>query len=120
MTTIKTKRVYDPLLPQDGLLVLVDRLWPRGISRERMHGAVWAKDVAPSNRLRGWFHQDMAGRWNEFSKKYEKELETNNAVPGLLKEIGKYDTATLLFAERDTVHTHTNVLKAVVEMQLHD
>ena len=119
MTTIKTKRVYEPISPQDGLLVLVDRLWPRGISRERMHGVIWAKDIAPSKRLREWFHEDIAERWNEFGKKYEKELENNGAVRNLLTEIEKHDTVTLLFAGRDTVHTHAVILQAFLERELH-
>lgn len=119
MTTIKTKRVYEPLLPQDGLLILADRLWPRGISKERMHGVVWAKEVAPSAGLRKWFHEDEADRWDEFEKRYEQELEANGSVPKLVNEIMKYDTATLLFAGRDTVRTHTKVLKAFLEKQLH-
>lgn len=118
MTTINTKRVYEPLLPEDGLLILADRLWPRGISKERMHGVIWAKNVAPSARLRKWFHEDEDNRWDEFEKRYGKELSVNGSVPELVNEIKKYDTATLLFAGRDTDHTHTKVLKAFLERRL--
>lgn len=118
MTTIKIKRVYEPFTPEDGFLILADRLWPRGISKERMHGVLWAKDVAPSAELRRWFHENVTKRWAEFSKRYEKELESNGSVPQLVSEIKKYDTTTLLFAGRDTAHTHTKILKTFLEQQL--
>lgn len=118
MTTIKTKRVYEPAAPEDGFRMLADRLWPRGISKERLHGVLWAKDIAPSAQLREWFHADESGRWEEFECKYEKELETNVAVGPIVEEIKKYDTATILFAGKDTVHTHTKVLRSFLEKQL--
>lgn len=118
MTTIKTKRVYEPLDPEDGLLILADRLWPRGVSKERLHEVLWAKEITPSTALRKWYHTDETSRWNEFGKRYEKELEANPAIPALVKEISRHPTATLLFAGKDTVHTHTKILDKFLQRQL--
>src|SRR6266699_929072 len=71
----RTKRVYDDASPQDGLRILVDRLWPRGISKERARLDAWAKDAAPSAQLRQWFHAAPMGRREEFAARYSAELE---------------------------------------------
>ena len=80
------KRIYDAPAPDDGYRVLVDRLWPRGVSKERADIDEWLKDVAPSTELRRWFHQspsDEAEVFDEFRRRYESELDTNSAVDAL-------------------------------------
>lgn len=116
--SIKIKRVYDTPAPEDGLRILADRLWPRGISRERLHGVIWARDTAPSNELRRWFHEDREHRWDEFRRRYEKELAGNPGVDTLADQIGRYDAATLLIAGKDLKHTHALLLKSALEKRL--
>ena len=74
MTRIAIKRVYEPATDTDGLRVLVDKLWPRGIRKEALHYDLWAKEIAPSAPLRRWFHADPQGRWEEFRRRYLHEL----------------------------------------------
>ncbi|MBP0580948.1 DUF488 family protein [Labrys sp. LIt4] len=111
--TIGLKRAYDPPGSTDGLRVLVDRLWPRGLSRQEAHIDVWAKDVAPSPALRQWFGHDPA-KWQEFQARYESELARNEeAVVALRRLIGD-KAATLIYAARDVEHTHAIVTKRVL------
>ena len=89
MTRIRIKRVYEPESPDDGYRVLVDRLWPRGIRKDALHYDSWEKEVAPSAALRTWYHQDPAGRWDEFRKRYLSDLEhsgTAAAFAGKIRE----------------------------------
>jgi uncharacterized protein YeaO (DUF488 family) len=72
--SVRTKRIYDDLDPEDGTRVLVDRLWPRGVSKEEAHLDDWMKDIAPSDELREWFDHEPV-RWNEFRKRYRSELD---------------------------------------------
>lgn len=108
---IKLKRIYEPLGDDDGYRILIDRLWPRGISKANAHINLWMKDVAPSADLRKWYGHDPA-KWNEFEKRYEKELEVKK---NLLREIKNLEEAhgavTLLFAARDAVHCNAAVLR---------
>lgn len=80
MTRIAIKRVYEPATDTDGLRVLVDKLWPRGIRKEALHYDLWAKEIAPSAPLRRWFHADPQGRWEEFRRRYLHELAASPAV----------------------------------------
>lgn len=82
MTRIAIKRVYEPATDTDGLRVLVDKLWPRGIRKEALHYDLWAKEIAPSAPLRRWFHADPQGRWEEFRRRYLHELAASPAVRG--------------------------------------
>jgi len=111
---IGLKRAYDPPASSDGLRILVDRLWPRGLSKPEAHIDIWAKDVAPSPALRQWFGHDPA-KWQEFQARYESELAHNNeAVVALRRLIGD-KVATLIYAARDAEHTHALVIRGILE-----
>ncbi len=111
---IRVKRVYEKPSPADGLRVLVDRLWPRGLSKQRAAVALWLKDVAPSPELRKWFGHDPA-RWKEFQSRYRQELRGKQQAVALLKEKSRGQTVTLLYGARDEEHNGALVLKAVLE-----
>lgn len=112
--SIGLKRAYDPPQPEDGLRILVDRLWPRGLTKNEARIDIWAKDVAPSPGLRQWFDHDPA-KWVQFQARYERELAANaEAVTALRREIGTRH-ATLIYAARDVEHTHALVTKRVLE-----
>jgi uncharacterized protein YeaO (DUF488 family) len=108
MQNIVTKRVYEPAAEADGLRVLVDRLWPRGLRKEAATLDAWNKDIAPSTELRKWFDH-KADRFDTFALRYEAELATNPAVGDLLKTAGK-GRLTLLYAAHDPVINHATVL----------
>ncbi len=111
---IRTKRVYDPPSPDDGTRVLVDRIWPRGVSKEKANVDEWAKEVAPSNELRKWFGHDP-DKWKEFERRYFAELKKN---PDVRKEVlppGHKATVTLVFGARDTEHNNAVALKSYLE-----
>ena len=111
---VQVKRVYEPAEPGDGFRVLVDRLWPRGLSKEVAKVDLWAKELAPSTELRRWFHSD-AGSWGEFKKRYRRELSANREVAiDLRKQLGRKKT-TFLFAVKDSEHNHAVLLKAFLE-----
>lgn len=118
MPTIKLKRVYSPYDENDGFRVLVDRLWPRGIKKENLKMDLWEKDIAPSNALREWFHQDTATQWNEFSVRYNKELENSPAFNAFVDKIKSHDTVTLLYAAHDEQQNNAIILKEVLENKL--
>lgn len=108
---IATKRVYAPAAKSDGLRILVDRLWPRGIAKSRID--LWLKDVAPSTGLRLWFGHEP-GKWSEFEARYREELKGNPALGELIGLSRKSDIA-LLYAARDEMHNQAIVLKHVLE-----
>jgi uncharacterized protein YeaO (DUF488 family) len=112
---ILLKRVYDTSSKTDGYRVLVDRLWPRGLSKEKAQVDYWLKEIAPSHELRKWFHHDTT-RWEEFKKRYREELKTKQ---DLLKEIHNYEkqhkVVTLLFGAKDTLHNEAILLKERLE-----
>lgn len=111
---IAVKRAYDPPQPEDGLRILVDRLWPRGLSKQEAHIDIWARDVAPSPALRQWFGHDPA-KWVEFQARYERELADHaEAVLALRRLIGTR-AATLVYAAKDVEHTHALVTKRALE-----
>lgn len=114
MSKIVIKRIYETPSPQDGYRVLVDRLWPRGISKE--HAAVdeWAKELAPSSKLRRWFHHDPE-LWEDFSEKYLKELNENNESTAFLKRHKDQEKITLVYAAKDEKHIHPIILKKYLE-----
>ncbi|AQZ53476.1 DUF488 domain-containing protein [Martelella mediterranea] len=109
---VKIKRVYDEPDKADGLRVLVDRLWPRGLAKNKARIDLWAKEVAPSGELRKWFAH-RKDRWEEFQRRYRAELAENAALDELCAESGK-DTVTLLYATRDECINHARVLAAVI------
>lgn len=109
---IKTERVYDDPVGTraDGYRVFVDRLWPRGESKEGFHYDLWARDVAPSAGLREWFHADPQGRWEEFRSRYMQELRQSEAAHELADDLLRYPAVTLLYASRDHEHNNAVVL----------
>lgn len=106
MLTIK--RAYEPADKADGTRVLVDRLWPRGVSKEAAHIDWWAKEIAPSNELREWFGHDPA-RFEEFGRRYEVELEGNPALARLKDMVAK-GQVTLVYGAKDEEHNQARVL----------
>lgn len=115
--TVRIKRVYDPAEPGDGVRVLVDRLWPRGITRERAAADLWLKDAAPSPALRVEWHHDP-DRFAEFADRYRAELDTDPAVDELLDLARSHPAVTLLFAARDPEVNHAAVLRDYLEEAL--
>jgi uncharacterized protein YeaO (DUF488 family) len=111
---IQLKRVYEKPSRKDGLRVLVDRLWPRGLTKERAAVDLWLKDVAPSTELRQWFGHDPA-RWKEFQSRYRMELKEKKDALTLLKQKGKDHTLTLLYGARDEEHNEALVLKKILD-----
>jgi uncharacterized protein YeaO (DUF488 family) len=111
---IRLKRAYESASPQDGVRILVERLWPRGLSRERAALDLWLKDVAPSPELRTWFGHDVA-RWKEFQERYRKELRQRKDAVKLLREKEKEGTITLVYAARDEEHNSAVVLKRFLQ-----
>ncbi|QTX05074.1 DUF488 domain-containing protein [Agromyces archimandritae] len=103
------KRVYEPEGPGDGFRVLVDRMWPRGVSKSRADLAEWDKDVAPSRELREWFGHDPA-KMDAFAERYRAELDANPAAKELLALGGEHDTVTLLYGAKDEHHNQAVVL----------
>jgi uncharacterized protein YeaO (DUF488 family) len=108
MATIAIKRAYDPPSSEDGLRILVDRLWPRGVRKEDLALDVWAKDIAPSTELRKWFDH-RPERFAEFKVRYLAELKHNPAVADVRTRIGKAK-ATLVYAAKDPAINHAVVL----------
>ena len=111
---VHLKRVYEQPSKKDGSRVLVERLWPRGVSKERAAVDLWLKDIAPSPELRTWFGHDPA-RWEQFQKRYWKELEEKKEAVRLLKKKGKQGTVTLVYAARDEEHNGALALKRFLE-----
>ncbi|MFN4181733.1 MAG: DUF488 domain-containing protein [bacterium] len=108
--TIKVKRVYDPVERNDGLRILVDRLWPRGISRETARIDRWIRDIAPSDQLRKWFaHKDAL--WEEFRSRYWAELETKPEIWNPLLSLAQKSTITLLYSAKNQIHNNAVALK---------
>jgi len=111
---IRLKRAYEQPSAADGERILVERLWPRGLSKARAAVDLWLKDVAPTAALRKWFGHDPA-RWAEFQRRYRKELQANKECVDLLRRKGKRGTVTLIYAARDEQHNGALALKAFVE-----
>ena len=114
---LKTKRVYDPAEASDGTRFLVDRLWPRGIKKEKLEINAWLKDVAPSPALRKWFGHDPA-KWQEFQQRYQTELEANPEAWQPILQAAKRKDVTLLYSARDTEHNSAVLLKAFLEKKM--
>ncbi|KYD11253.1 hypothetical protein B4102_2218 [Heyndrickxia sporothermodurans] len=113
---ITIKRVYKPVNEADGKRVLVDRLWPRGISKEKAEIDEWMKDIAPSNELRKWFNHDPE-KFEEFSQKYKEELKEPEKKKELDKliEMSDGNTVTLVYSAKDEEHNQAVVLKHYLE-----
>ena len=111
MRSIPVRRAYDPPAPGDGARILVDRLWPRGLKKEKLQLAAWLKEAAPSEKLRKWFNHDPA-KWKEFQKRYFAELEKNPNAWQPLLDTARKEKITLLFGAKDTEHNNAVALKA--------
>jgi len=108
--TFKIKRASEPANKDDGARILIDRLWPRGQSKEKLHLTAWLRDIAPSTELRKWFAHDPA-KWDEFRKRYRAELDANpEAVAELQALLNEHPKATLLFMAHDEEHANAVVL----------
>src|SRR3974390_1614099 len=115
--TVRIKRVYDPPAASDGARVLVDRLWPRGLTKEAAALDLWLKNVAPSDELRKWYHAHLE-QWGEFRKRYLVELKADEAQAGLqqLDELAnKRRGVTLLFASKSVEKNHALLLKKLID-----
>jgi uncharacterized protein YeaO (DUF488 family) len=111
--TIRRKRVYEPPAPEDGFRVLIDGLWPRGVSHERAAIALWARELAPSDELRRWYgHQQE--RFEEFGRLYRDELDGRRELLTGLRRRARSGTVTLVFAARDAEHSNAAVLEDVL------
>lgn len=111
---IKIKRIYEDYSKEDGYRILVDRLWPRGISKEKAHLDIWLREVAPSNELRKEFGHNPK-KWKEFQKKYINELKNKKDLITQIKSIEKkYKKITLLFGAKDIEHNQAIVLQQVL------
>jgi len=111
---IKIKRVYEEPSEKDGLRVLVDRLWPRGLTNEKAKIDLWMKEISPSNELRKWYHNNFE-KWSEFKKKYKKELDDNKeAFDELKKIIRKNKTVTFVYSSKEEENNNAAALKEFV------
>lgn len=107
---IRIKRVYDEPQRDDGKRVLVDRLWPRGLSKDKARVDDWMKDIAPSGELRKWFGH-RSDRWEEFRRRYLEELDRSTGDLAKLRELCRKETVTLLFAAKDTERNNAVVVR---------
>ena len=112
--SIKVKRVYEQPDKHDGMRILVDRLWPRGLTKEKASVDLWLKDLAPSTELRKWFGHDPA-KWKQFQTRYRTELGEQKDALKLLRQKSKAQTVTLVYGARDEEHNEALVLKKIVE-----
>lgn len=112
---LQIKRIYEPYEKDDGFRILVDRLWPRGISKEKARLDLWLKEVAPSTALRKWFGHEPK-KWPEFKKRYKEELRENKHLVSQLKSLErKHGKVTLLYATRDKKHNEAVVLAELIK-----
>lgn len=114
MTRIRTKRIYEAAAEEDGCRILVDRLWPRGVSREKAALDFWARDIAPSDGLRKWYGHEAA-KWPEFRRRYFAELRDNPQAVEALAGYLSHDTVTLLFSSREEELNNARALREFLE-----
>jgi uncharacterized protein YeaO (DUF488 family) len=111
---IRIKRVYEPPEARDGKRILIDRVWPRGLSKDEVAVDEWLKEVAPSAALRRWFGHDPA-KWPEFRRRYAAELDKQPEAIARLRALARRGTVTLVFSARDAEHSNAAALKAYLE-----
>jgi uncharacterized protein YeaO (DUF488 family) len=118
---VQTKRVYSEVSSADGIRILVDRVWPRGISKRRARIVAWRKDLAPSTSLRKWFGHKPS-RWAEFCRRYQAELKRFEVIEDLRKLAGisRQKTITLLYSAADEEHNQAVALKNLIDRYLED
>ena len=112
--TIRIKRVYEEPSHEDGKRILVDRLWPRGLTKEKAKVDLWLKDVAPSTELRKWFAHDPE-KWTEFQERYAKELKLKSEPLAQLQHEAKHGPVTLLYGARDEEHNEAVALQRLLQ-----
>jgi uncharacterized protein YeaO (DUF488 family) len=110
---VRLKRAYEPAAPSDGDRILVDRIWPRGVTREQAQLSEWARELAPSTELRRWFAHDPT-RFDEFRRRYTAELEAQESKLRELRRRARAGTLTLVYAARDEAHNDAVVLAEVL------
>jgi uncharacterized protein YeaO (DUF488 family) len=113
LAVIRLKRAYLPPAPEDGVRVLVDRLWPRGVSKADGEIDHWMKELAPSTELRRWFGHD-ASRWDEFCRRYKAELSSKSDLLEELRGLARSGPLTLVFGARDGIHNQAVVLRDIL------
>ena len=117
MTRIQTKRIYEPSDAADGQRILVDRLWPRGVSKERARIDFWARSIAPSSALRQWYRHEPA-KWLEFRERYFEELDANPEGLAELRAELNIEVATLVFSSTEEVLNNASALREYLESHL--
>jgi uncharacterized protein YeaO (DUF488 family) len=111
---ITLKRVYDSVSPTDGRRVLVERLWPRGVSKAKLRVDVWLKEVGPSTELRKWFSHDPR-KWSEFCRRYSRELDSRPEVWKPIVSAARHGSVTLLYSSHDTEHNNAVALQRYLQ-----
>jgi uncharacterized protein YeaO (DUF488 family) len=114
---ITIKRAYEPVSPADGTRFLVERLWPRGVSKATLHIEAWLKDVAPTTELRQWFNHDPE-KWDEFRRRYRRELDANRQAWQPIVAAARRGTVTLIYSAHDTVHNNAAALQQYLGAKL--
>jgi uncharacterized protein YeaO (DUF488 family) len=110
---IKLKRAYEVPAPEDGMRILVDRLWPRGLSKQRAAIDQWMKDISPSTKLRKWFGHDPS-RWDEFRRRYATEVHQHPELLNQLRSLAREGPVTLVYSASDEAHNDAVVLRHVI------
>ena len=110
---VKLKRAYEPPAADDGIRILVDRLWPRGLSKQRAAIDQWMKDISPSTELRKWFGHDPT-RWDEFRRRYAKEVRQHPELLDQLRSLAREGPITLVYSARDEAHNDAVELRQVI------
>ena len=110
---IKIKRIYEVASADDGKRIYIDRLWPRGMKKENVKIDEWLKEISPSNGLRKWFSHDPS-KYEEFKRRYIKELEEHSETLERIKKAGKGKTVTLLFSAKDVEHNNATVMREIL------
>jgi uncharacterized protein YeaO (DUF488 family) len=111
---VKLKRVYDPVSPTDGRRFLVERLWPRGLSKERLHLTAWLKEVGPSTELRKWFNHDPM-KWSQFRTRYFRELDSRPEFWRPILAAARRGPVTLVYSSHDEEHNNAVALKEYLQ-----
>lgn len=117
MFKISVKRIYEVPSPDDGFRILVDRIWPRGVSKQEAALDLWLKDIAPTTELRQWFHHQTVNEdvWKTFQQRYHDELQGNGEAVQVLQHHCAEHPVTLLYSARDMAHNHAQLLKSYIE-----
>ena len=113
---IQIKRIYEAVSPADGKRILVDRLWPRGVSKAQAQLDLWPKELTPSDALRQWYHEDIEQRWDEFQQRYQAELAGQQEALQQLRDLARQEKITLLTAAKNAGKNHAEVLKRILQI----